>query len=65
MSARKHKYKERHALVNVEKQETHVSFEICCFLILKISFSWLREVKKTRKCFLYPLHASLHIGHKA
>ena len=48
MSARKRKYKERHTLVNTEKQKTHFFIEIHCFLLLKISFSWLREVKKSR-----------------
>lgn len=42
MSAHKHKYKERHALVNIKKQKTHVSFEISCFLLLKISISGVR-----------------------
>ena len=47
MSTNKRKYKERHTLVNAEKQKTHVSFEIRCFLLLKISITWLREVKKS------------------
>jgi len=65
MSANKHKYKERHTLVNAEKQKTHVFFEIRCFLLLKISISWLREVKKSRSWTKHRLHVSLNIGLRA
>ena len=65
MSAKKRKYRERHTLVNAEKQKTHVFFEIRCFLLLKISIAWVREVKKSRSQAMYSLYANLHIDHKA
>lgn len=48
MSAHKRKYHRKAPFENAEKQKTHVSFEIRCFLLLRFSFSWLKEVKKSR-----------------
>ena len=45
MSAHNRKYHRKAPFENAEKQKTHISFEICCFLLLRFSFSWLREVK--------------------
>ena len=48
MSAYNRKYNRIALFENAEKQKTHISFEIRCFLLLKISISWLREMKKSR-----------------